>query len=107
MHKIGENILRLDAAAPTRKGGVDISLAAGNEARRPRQCAVLFYDLITAARLGARVIPRNFELFTPFESGPCPLRIDSDTGRNLLDIDDARHRKRCGIIESCNTRAEA
>jgi len=105
--KIRKGELCLDDLFGFREHGLGVATLrhcdSGNAGKRP----VLLDHLLAASLLGRRIVPGYVESFTGFQRGPHALRIDRDSGRQLLDVDHARNRPRGRRVEARNLAAEA
>jgi len=89
--EIRKDELCLDDLSGFREHGLDVAADrrrhSGPEGKRPA-----FLDHLLAAALFSRpVVPNYAKGFAGFKSGPHALRIDRDSGRQLLDVDHSRN----------------
>jgi hypothetical protein len=89
--EIRKDELCLDDLSGFREHGLDVAADrrrhSGPAGKRP-----VFLDHLLAAALFSRpVVPSYAKGFAGFKSGPHALRIDRDSGRQLLDVDHSRN----------------
>ena len=87
--KIRKGELGLDDLFGFREHGLGVATGRHRESGAAGKCPVFLEHLLAASLFGRRIVPGYVEGLARFQRGPHALRIDRDSGRQLLDVDHA------------------